>query len=94
MNHLVSWFHAKDWRTWVSHILMAAVLGTVATFLFDVPVEKGMLMGVLAYWWREAEQVFEEARKQGMDVVHSHALDHMLDAAAPFVALILWGVLK
>jgi hypothetical protein len=93
MNKVIGWFLAKDWRTWLSHVLMAAALGLVAVPLFDVALEKGLLIGVCAYWWREAEQVFEQYRTDGMAAVHAHALDHCLDAAAPFLAFVLWAAL-
>ena len=93
MNRLYSWVLGKDWYTWVSHVLMAAVLGTLAAFLFDVPLAKGLLLGCALYWWREAEQVWEEYRAHGMAAVHAHALDHLLDAGAPFIAFVVWAAL-
>ena len=89
------WFTAKDWRTWLSHVLMAAVLGLAAWAVVPcAPWSAALLLGVLAYWWREGEQVWEEYRTHGLDAVHAHALDHFGDIAVPFVvlgAVAYWG---
>lgn len=82
---LQAFVESKDWMTWVSHVVMAGVLGAVATLLFEVPLVNGMLMGCLAYWWREAEQVWDQGRREGWDVVQAHALDHMMDFGLPFL---------
>jgi hypothetical protein len=90
-----AWWTAKDWRTWLSHVGMAAALGLAAWMVVPcAPWYAAYMLGVLAYWWREAEQVWEEYRTHGLDAVHAHALDHFGDIAVPFVvlgAVAYWG---
>jgi hypothetical protein len=88
------WFVAKDWRTWISHVGMAAALGLAAWMVVPcAPWSAALLLGVFAYWWREGEQMWEAYKLGGLDVIHAHALDHFMDAVAPFVALLLAGLL-
>lgn len=87
MNAIANWFLAKDWRTWLSHVLMAVALAVLTTSAWAA---------MWVYLWREIEQVWVESREHGWAVVEEHALDHFMDFAAPFavlVALVSFGVL-
>jgi len=93
IRRVQAWFEGKDWLTWVSHVFMATFLGlaaTVVVMLPETPLHKGILLGVLGYWWREAEQVWNQYRTEGMDAVLAHAGDHFMDLASPFAAYVIW----
>lgn len=88
MNKIYSWFTAKDWLTWLGHCLMATVLALVVrSTVTEASWSDALLLGVLSYWYREGEQVFEQWRQSGWPAVKASAVDHTLDAVAPFVVL-------
>ena len=83
-DKIVAFCESKDWYTWVSHILMAGLIGAVAGSLFA---------GMICYLWRELEQVNTERRLHGWATVQAHAVDHYCDFAVPFVVLGLVSLL-
>ena len=87
-----AWVEAKDWRTWVSHVLMALVLAGAVFALTGVSWPMAAYIGVLGYWWREVEQIWDQWRHEGRAAVEAHAVDHFMDLAAPMVgvALLAW----
>lgn len=70
------WFLAKDWRTWISHALIGAVLALVF----------GGTTAIVAYWFRELGQYLDEKR-DGVTLTPAHRLDHVMDCLAPFLAV-------
>lgn len=77
-DRIKDWFEAKDWRTWLSHVLMAGGIGLLASSAWT---------GFWVYLWREVEQVYQEQSAHGWARVKAKMLDHILDVAVPFLVL-------
>jgi len=77
------WSMRAEWRTWLCHFALAFVLAFFGGQL-------GALLAFGGYAGREIGQIEEELKaKKPVNV-----RDHIMDAAAPFLALVLAGILQ
>lgn len=73
------WANSADWRSWVSHAVIAALL----TLVFGPAVAAGF------YFLRELEQMWHRwAKGEGLNW-----FDHFMDVAAPAVAAVVVALL-
>jgi hypothetical protein len=78
-----AWTMGAEWRTWLAH-------GSVAFLFAFFGGQLGALLAFGGYAGREIGQIEKEV-EAGIPV---NAKDHIMDAAAPFLALVLAGILR
>lgn len=78
LGRLFNWTLQEDYRTWIAHACMAALIA----------IPFGGLAAIVFYGLREVEQIAQE-KWGGLPITEQHWLDHGMDWVAAVIGVFL-----